>query len=303
MIAQQSPLRSLDFAALRVKDAVCDRFIKETNRRPSVDKRHPDVQIVVYVDSNQVVWYLDTSGDPLFKRGWRKDMGKAPIRENLAAGILRLTGWTGNQTLLDPMCGSGTFLIEAALMAKGIAPGEGRDFAFRHFRKFNHNDWEVESAQSTQTAMIPSLSLVGYDRDPLAAERARLHGNHLGLKGLSVEEGDVLNLIPPTAPGIIVTNPPYGVRCGESSELANWYPKLGDVLKQRFAGWRVYIFSADSRLPKLMRLAPSRKIPLFNGALESRLYEFMMVKGGHRKSARRIKQTQRILRGEADQPY
>ena len=137
LVAQQSPLKSLEFATLRVKDAICDRFVRETKKRPEVDKRHPDIQIVVFVDEGQVIWYIDTTGAPLFKRGWRQEAGEAPLRENLAAGILRLAGWTGEQVLLDPMCGAGTFLIEAAFMAQGISPGRQREFAFRHLQNFN----------------------------------------------------------------------------------------------------------------------------------------------------------------------
>jgi putative N6-adenine-specific DNA methylase len=118
------------------------RFVRETKKRPEVDKRHPDIQIVVFVDEGQVVWYVDTTGAPLFKRGWRQEAGEAPLRENLAAGILRLAGWTGEQVLLDPMCGAGTFLIEAAFMAQGIPPGERREFAFRHLQNFNQSAWD-----------------------------------------------------------------------------------------------------------------------------------------------------------------
>ena len=292
IIAQHSPLPSLDFATLRVKDAICDRFLWATQTRPEVSKRQPDIQIVVFVDHDQVVWYIDTSGDPLFKRGWRKAAGEAPIRENLAAGILRLSGWTGDQVLLDPMCGAGTFLIEAALMAKGIAPGTGREFAFGHLRNFDQTAWEQlrqESMRSTTTDG-PAVSIVGYDADANALAMARKNLQGLGFEDIQVSQVDVLDVTPPAPEGFLVTNPPYGVRMGDRLELENWYPKFGNLLKQQFSGWRVYVLTADSRLPKLIHLAPSRKIPLFNGPLESRLYEFQMVAGGNRKSARQAKQ-------------
>ena len=293
LVARQSPLTSVEFATLRVKDAVCDRFVQATRKRPTIDKRNPDIQVVVFVDEEQVVWYLDSSGDPLFKRGWRKEVGEAPLRENLAAGILRLAGWTGEQALLDPMCGAGTFLVEAALMAKGIPPGRGRQFAFRHFRWFDSSIWSaLRNSSSDVTRSQAKLALFGVDQDAHALDRARRNLDFLGISDISLNQGDVLNVAPPRKTGLIVTNPPYGLRMGSRSELEQWYPKFGNLLKQQFAGWAVYILTADFRLPKSMRLAPSRKIPLFNGSLESRLYEFKMVAGGNRKTAR-LSQRQR----------
>ncbi len=293
IVGQHSPLRSLEFAGLRIKDGICDRFVADTRRRPSVDKGDPEVQIFVFVDANRVLWYLDTSGEPLFKRGWRTASGKAPLRENLAAGILQLIGWTGDQTLMDPMCGSGTFLIEGAMMGMGIAPGFKREFAFRHLLNFNSKVWEALHQSRNPLAKEASLNLIGFDRDPQAVKQARQHGQRLGVVNLKVDERDALSIGPPTEKGIMVTNPPYGVRLGNKQELDEWYAKFGDVLKQRFSGWRVFVLSADPQFPKRIRLAPSRRIPLFNGALESRLFEFRMVKGGHRKAARLMKQAER----------
>ena len=287
LVAQQSPLKSLEFSTLRVKDAICDRFVREIKKRPEVDKRHPDIQIVVFVDEGQVVWYLDTTGSPLFQRGWRQAAGEAPLRENLAAGILRLAGWTGKQVLLDPMCGAGTFLIEAALMAKGIPPGGRREFAFRHLRNFDSSAWgRIQHAAHKILSSKHHVDIFGYDYDAQALSMARSNLQHIGLGDVQLKQADVLDITPPATTGVMITNPPYGVRMGNHTALEQWYPKFGDVLKRRFAGWTVYVLTADFRLPKLIRLAPSRKIPLFNGALESRLYEFQMVAGGNRKAAR-----------------
>jgi putative N6-adenine-specific DNA methylase len=287
LIAQQSPLTSLDFATLRVKDAICDRFVRETKKRPVVDKRHPDIQVVVFVDEGQVVWYLDTTGSPLFKRGWRQAAGEAPLRENLAAGILRLAGWTGEQVLLDPMCGAGTLLIEAALMAKGIPPGGRREFSFSHLKNFDQSAWDRVRRESPEAnPMHHTLQIFGNDQDADALSMVWTNLQSLQLADVHVTQGDVLEIVPPAAKGMIVTNPPYGVRMENHTFLEQWYPKFGNVLKQRFAGWTVYVLTADFRFPKLIRLAPSRKIPLFNGALESRLYEFQMVAGGNRKTVR-----------------
>ena len=288
LVAQQSPLKSLEFSTLRVKDAICDRFMRENNKRPEVDKRHPDIQIVVFVNEDRVVWYLDTTGAPLFQRGWRQAAGEAPLRENLAAGILRLAGWSGEQVLLDPMCGSGTFLIEAAMMVKGISPGGRREFAFRHLRNFDSSAWgRIQDAAQTTCSSTQHVDIFGYDNDAQALSMARRNLQHSGLlDDVQLKQAEVLDLTPPAPTGVMITNPPYGVRMGNSTALEEWYPKFGDVLKRRFAGWTVYVLTADSRLPKCIRLAPSRKILLFNGALESRLYEFQMVSGGNRKTAR-----------------
>ncbi len=295
VVAQQSPLTSLEFATLRVKDAICDRFMRDTKKRPIVDKRHPDIQIVVFVDEGQVVWYLDTTGSPLFKRGWRQAVGEAPLRENLAAGILRLAGWTGAQVLLDPMCGAGTLLIEAALMAKGVPPGGKREFAFSKLKNFDPTVWgRLQREAYMNSPMSHPLQIFGQDQDAQAITMVRKNLQHLHLADVQVKQGEVFDITPPAVNGIMVTNPPYGVRMGSHEALEDWYPKFGNLLKQRFAGWTVYVLTADFQFPKLIRLAPSRKIPLFNGALESRLYEFHMVAGGNRKARRISKQQEQV---------
>lgn len=291
LIAQKSPLASLEFSTLRIKDAICDRFVRETKKRPIVDKRHPDIQVVVFVDEGQATWYLDTTGAPLFQRGWRKQTGAAPLRENLAAGILCLAGWTGEEVLLDPMCGAGTFVIEAAMMSQGILPGGHREFGFRQLKNFDQACWDevrqevYENFQNTHSGKV-----FGYDQNVNVLAMASNHVQALGLDGVRLQRADVLDIMPPAKKGILIMNPPYGIRMGDSTILEQWYPQFGDMLKQRFAGWMVYILTADFRFPKLIRLAPSRKIPLFNGALECRLYEFRMVEGGNRKSVRMANQ-------------
>lgn len=286
--AQHCPLKSLDFVTLRIKDAVCDRFTAEVKTRPSVNTHQPDIRIDAFLDQTHATLYLDTSGDALFKRGFRKAVTEAPLRENLAAGILYLTGWDRDQPLLDPMCGSGTFLIEAAQMALKIPPGLGRQFAFEKFENFNRLAWQrlCREARSRPHAPV-RLPIYGYDRSADALEAARINLKAAGLLDVvALEQADVLMVSPPAERGILVTNPPYGVRTGEQAELAEFYPRLGDLLKQLFPGWRAYIFTADLRLPKLIRLAPSRRIPLFNGPLECRLYEFKLVQGPMKRRER-----------------
>ncbi len=286
--ARDCPLKSLDFVTLRIKDAVCDAFSATSGARPSVDTRQPDIRIDAFLDQDSLTLYLDTSGEALFKRGYRRAGGDAPLRENLAAGILRLSGWDGTQPLLDPMCGSGTFLIEAAQVARRIAPGLGRHFAFEKYNAFDQKAWrDLCDVSATQQQAQAPLALFGSDRSDAALRTAQANLKAAGVADVvTLQQFDVLDLTPPAAEGVLITNPPYGVRTGEQADLTKFYPRLGDVLKQRFAGWRVYLFTGDLRLPKLIRLSPSRRIPLFNGALECRLYEFKMVRGPMRQTGR-----------------
>jgi len=283
--ATKSPLTSLNFVTLKIKDAVCDKIRQLSNRRPSVATREPDIPIQGHLTDRDFTLYLDTTGEPLFKRGQRLATGAAPLRENLAAGILRLAGWVPGTTLLDPMCGSGTILMEAAGMALDIAPGLGRHYAFEKLKNFDPSRWrELIQQRTAQQKPQSSQAIFGSDisADVLRAARANLAAAGFE-QVVSLKCADVLNITAPAKEGIIVTNPPYGVRLGEQQALAELYPKVGDVLKKQFAGWRAYLLSADMRLPKLIRLATSKRTPLFNGALECRLFEYKMVEGGMRK--------------------
>jgi len=283
--AVRSPLRSLDFATLRVKDAVCDRFRDEAGRRPDVDTRNPGVRIAVFLDAQQCSLYLDTSGEPLYKRGYRRETGEAPLRENLAAGILRLTGWQGDTPLLDPMCGAGTLPAEAALIALDIAPGLRRRFGFENLADFDATRWQTlhEEAKarvrSTTSAPIYGADLYG---DALKMARATLAA--AGVEhAVALKQANVLELPPPAPEGVMVANPPYGKRLGESDALDDFYPRLGDALKARWAGWRCFFFSADMQLAKRIGLKASRRTPLYNGGLECRLFEYRMVAGQMRR--------------------
>jgi putative N6-adenine-specific DNA methylase len=283
--AIKSPLNSLDFTTLRVKDAVCDTFRAKEGRRPDVDTKAPDVRIQVFLTKDSCTLYLDTSGEPLFKRGYRQSGGEAPLRENLAAGILRLSGWRPNEdTLLDPMCGSGTLLSEAAMMAIDRAPGLGRAFGFERLKHLQKAEWEKlrDDARNRIKTLIKT-DIYGSDLYGDVLKAARANFAALGVESaITLKQVNVLEVSPPTASGILVTNPPYGVRLNEMDELAAFYPRLGDTLKQRFAGWTAYILTADLRLAKLIGLKASKRTPLFNGALECRLFEFRVVAGGMR---------------------
>ena len=283
--ATKSPLTSLNFVTLKIKDAVCDKIRRLSGRRPSVNTHEPDISIQGHLTDRDFTLYLDTTGEPLFKRGQRIAAGGAPLRENLAAGILRLAAWVPGIPLLDPMCGSGTVLLEAAHMALGIAPGLERRFAFEKFKNFDARRWRELRRRSAarQKPKVP-LGIYGSDLAGDALKAARVNLIAAGLENIvSLKRVDVLELSAPAKEGVIVTNPPYGVRLGEQQALAEFYPKLGDVLKKQFSGWSAYLLSADMRLPKLIRLAASKRTPLYNGALECRLFEYKMVEGGMRK--------------------
>ena len=287
--AIRAPVKSLDFVTLRVKDAVCDAFRAACGARPDVDTRAPDVRIQAFLSATHATVYLDTSGEALFKRGYRTTTGEAPLRENLAAGILKLSGWTPDATLLDPMCGSGTFLCEAALIALDRAPGLERSFGFEKLLNFDAAAWrKLNDAARARVRNPDALAIHGSDRYGDALGLARTNLAALGVERLvTLKQAEVTEMPPPAPSGVIVTNPPYGVRLDESEALAALYPRLGDALKKKYAGWTAYIFTADLRLPKLIGLAPSRRTPLYNGALECRLFEFKLVAGSMRRAAPR----------------
>jgi len=286
--AIRCPLKSLDFVTLRIKDAVCDRFRAHAGKRPSVDTDEPDIRIHAFLDAQNVTLYLDTTGEPLFKRGLRKQAGDAPLRENLAAGILRLSGWSPGIPLLDPMCGSGTFLLEAALISLNIAPGAQRHFAFEKLKNFDARSWKQLSDQSIKRQKPKvSLPIYGSDLYGNALDTTRANLAAAGLEGtVQLKQANILEISAPAHQGILVANPPYGERVGESEALAEFYPQLGDALKKKFSGWNCYIFSSDMRLPKLIRLNASKRTPLYNGALECRLFEYKMVEGSMRNRTR-----------------
>ena len=293
--AHRSPVKSLDFITLRVKDAIADHFRTATGRRPSVAPRDPDIRVHTFLDEKTCTLYVDTSGESLFRRGRRDHVGEAPLKKNLAAGILRIAGWRPGVPLLDPMCGAGTFLMEAAEIALDRAPGRNRDFAFTKLARFNASSWEaaLERAKKSETP-LERLRIFGSDLYGRSLGHAVLNLREAGLEeAVTVKQVNLLELSSPAPTGMIVTNPPYGVRLGEREALAQFYPQLGDALKKKFPGWTAFIFSGDPELAKLIRLHPSRKTVLFNGALECRLYEYRMVAGGNRRDDAKPKRPSR----------
>lgn len=279
------PLKSLEFATLRIKDAICDRFREEVGSRPSIDTREPDVRVHAYLGAEEYQLYVDTSGNALYQRGLRRASIEAPLRENLAAGILKLSGWQPGMPLLDPMCGSGTFLLEAAMISLDIAPGSNRSFGFERLKNFNAGAWQSLLKQAKNRAKpVAFQGIYGSDADLRAVRVTRKNLEQAGLlEAVQVAHRDFTEAVPPAAEGILVANPPYGVRIGEDEELAALYPKMGEALKKKFAGWNTYFLTNDMRLPKLMRLSPTKRTPLFNGPLECRVFEIKMVAGSNRK--------------------
>jgi putative N6-adenine-specific DNA methylase len=283
--AIKAPVKSLDFITLRIKDAICDRFRARDGKRPSIDTHAPDVRVHAFLTATDVTLYLDTSGEPLFKRGYRREAGEAPLRENLAAGMLALSGWTPDVPLLDPMCGSGTILCEAAQIAANRAPGIGRAFGFEKLLNFEAQVWETmrDTAYAAENNSIKK-NIYGSDLRGDTLELARANLDELDLADkVSLKQANVFEMPPPAPSGIIVTNPPYGVRMEDRDDLAAFYPKLGDALKKRYSGWTAYILSSDMQLAKAIGLAASKRTPLFNGALECRLFEYKLVSGSMRR--------------------
>jgi putative N6-adenine-specific DNA methylase len=282
--ATRSPLRSLEFATLRIKDAVCDRLRADVGVRPSVDKSEPDVRVHAYLTDRDITVYLDTSGEPLFKRGYRREAEEAPLRENLAAGLLALARWQPDTAFLDPMCGSGTIVIEAALLAADRAPGLLRTFGFQKLLWFDGPSWQRMKQLARDRERKPPAQVGIFGSDIAASAIARTQRNLVAAQMaefVTLEQADLLTRAAPAPAGTMLTNPPYGVRLADQEQMAAFYPLLGDALKKRFTGWTGYFFTGDLRLPKLIHLKVARKTPLFNGALDCRLFEFPLVAGRH----------------------
>ncbi|MGE8604171.1 THUMP domain-containing class I SAM-dependent RNA methyltransferase [Bordetella trematum] len=281
--AIKSPVHSLQYCNLRVKDGICDRLRDREGARPSIDTVRPDARVQLFMQGTHATLYLDTSGESLFKRGWRLDKGEAPLRENLAAGMLALAGWDPAAALLDPFCGSGTILIEAAWIALGVPPGISRPFGFERMRHHDARRWRdlKDDARSRVRTQL-DIPLVGYDIDPQAIEFARANAERAWLTEDTIrfEVGDARQVQAPAPEGWIVTNPPYGERMEVEDEF---WREWSACLKQQFAGWQAHVISSDMKLPQRMRLKPVRRIPLHNGSLDCRLFAFELVASSYRK--------------------
>jgi len=285
--AIKSPVQSLQYCNLRVKDGICDRLREVEGARPSIDTVRPDARVQLFMQGTIATLYLDTSGESLFKRGWRLDKGEAPLRENLAAGMLALAGWDPAAPLLDPFCGSGTILIEAAWIALGVPPGISRPFGFERMRDFDARRWRdlKDDARSRIQTQLET-PLVGYDLDPQAIGFAHANAERAWLTAETIrfEVGDARSIEPPAESGWIVTNPPYGERLPTEGEEALWRDWSAN-LKRAFGGWQLHAISSDMKLPQQLRLKAQRRTPLFNGALDCRLFSFELTSGSYRDAS------------------
>lgn len=296
--ALRSPLRSLEFALLRIKDAIVDRLREKTGSRPDIDRVRPGVRVFAFLDATHVTLYLDLSGEALFKRGWRRDRGEAPLKENLAAGLLQLAGWTPTQALVDPFCGSGTILIEAALMAINRAPGLDRPFGLQRMKSYDKTLWTRLHEQAL-AAIRPDAEvlLAGSDISTRVIDTARENARRAGVGSLlddtrllftarDAREAEPLGLAPPFERGVMISNPPYGEQSNpKSASVPGLMRDVGDRLKQAFSGWQVWLLTSDRDLPRQLRLSESRKTVLYNGALECRFFRFDLVSGQYRPRA------------------
>ena len=336
--AQHSPLTSLNFAALKIKDAIADRFRhKFDDVRPSVDTRWPDVRVYVHLTVDTVTVYIDTSGEPLFKRGWREDVGDAPLKETLAAAMIAASGWgivdnslcKQGVALYDPCCGSGTIAIEAAQIACNIAPGINRKFAFQKYLPFQAHVWDGLLDQAEALITEPTAEVFGSDVSFRMVDFAERNAERAGVaNAVQFRGGDALERMPPVEGdkvGVMLVNPPYGERIDvagasgapkraqfqgqvidefglpiqasptsaqpkgrelaqtESGEEANdFFPKLATHWKKNYVGWTAHVLTPDLKLPSKMRLKESRRVPMWNGPIECRLFRFDMVAGSAR---------------------
>jgi putative N6-adenine-specific DNA methylase len=299
LTAHQSPLKSLNFAALKIKDAVADRFRERGGIRPDVDTQRPVVRVFAHLSAETVTLYIDTSGEPLFKRGWREDKGEAPLKETLAAAMIAASGWDGSTPLYDPCCGSGTILIEAAQVACNIAPGLLRRFGFERLRAHVPAEWQALKAEALAARRAPGAPIFGSDVAFRMVDFAERNAQRAGVaEAIQFRGGDALQRMAPVeGGGTILMNPPYGERIeaggiagpgrggrerAQMDEGGDFFTQLASHWKKNYAGWTAWVLSPDAKLPTRMRLKESRRVPMWNGPIECRLFRFDMVAGSAR---------------------
>lgn len=272
-------MRDQRFVAMKIKDAVVDQFREKFGVRPDVDNENPALRIHVRAVKNQFNVAIDTSGDSLFKRGYRKEVGEAPLKENLAAGLISLTEWDGNSPLVDFMCGSGTFLIEGAMMALNIAPGLNRKrFGFMNWLSYDKAVWEklVQEAMDSEKEDL-EFKLYGFDIDRKVLSNAKENAARAGVDHvIEFRKEAVATVEPPAEKGLIIVNPPYGARIGDEDNLRDVYRDLSFTLKHRFKGWDAWILSGNKELIADLKLKSTRKHFVFNGNIECRFLKYSM---------------------------
>jgi len=341
--AQRSPLQSLHFAALRIKDAVCDAMRDATGDRPDVDPRHPDLSLVLHLQEDHATLLVDLSGEALFKRGWRDEnrggvKGEAPLKETLAAAMLAAAGWHGRPedgALLDPCCGAGTIAIEAAQIACGMVPGLQRSFAFEKLAPFRAEAraWQQMKAEARNRFHAPAVPVFAGDVSFRMTDFASRNAQQAGVgQAIEFKTADALQRPCPAEHGVLMLNPPYGERIeakgtgsrGDAGERYGTHADAGDRYgthadagdrygtradagaregfegggtsqaffsalashwKKQYPGWTAWVLSPDAKLPQAMRLKESRRVPMWNGPIECRLFRFDLVAGSMRREA------------------
>ena len=284
---RESKMADQRFLAMKVKDAIVDQFRDKYGVRPNVSNDNPDLRIHIKGVRNQFHMQLDTSGHSLFMRGYRTKTGEAPLKENLGAGFIALAGWDKKSPLLDLFCGSGTILIEAAMMAANMAPRIHREgFGFMNLLDFNQEAWlkVLDEAESQELESIEAL-LFGYDHDKRVLQMAKDNARNAGVAKFIEFKNTPISVAapPPEVPaGMILTNPPYGARIGDEDNLKDVYRDLGFTLKTRFDGWDAWILSGNKELLSEMKLKSTQKVFLMNGNIECRLLKYEMYKGTKR---------------------
>jgi putative N6-adenine-specific DNA methylase len=271
------------FAAQKCKDAIADRFRNKFSIRPSVDLDDPDVRIHVYLNATGATVSLDSSGDPLFKRGYRKGSVPAPLNEVLAAGMVMLSGWDASTPFYDPFCGSGTIPIEAALIASRVPPGKFRErWSFMNWLGFDAELWESVKSEAQSHEVKPAVSINASDMDARSLTITRRNISAAGCGDIIKTELSLFEEFQfPPAPGLIVTNPPYGERLREFDQVS-FYKKVGDVLKRNCPGYHAWLIGSDLHAIKFIGLKPEQKIILYNGQLECRFLHFSLFAGSRK---------------------
>lgn len=268
------------YASLKIKDAIVDQFRNRTNHRPSIDLKYPDVRFDVYAYQDWFTIALDSSGDPLNRRGYREDGHRAPLNEVLAAGMILLSGWDKESPLIDPMCGTGTLLIEAAMIALNLPPQKlRREFGFKRWNNFQPTLWSRVQSDATRAIKRRSLKIMGGDIDGQSIRMAQRSLRKLDLdKQVRVSMADFLKSTPVFSQGVMITNPPYDVRI-EKDDINAFYKEMSDVLKHKYAGYEAWILSSNMEALKNFKLSPTKKIKLLNGKLDCRFEKYEMYAG------------------------
>lgn len=277
------------YVSQRAKDAIADRFREKSGVRPSVDIENPDFRINIHMNDNEVNLSFDSSGDSLHKRGYHVANAEAPISEVLAAGMIMLSGWDRNSTFIDPMCGSGTLLIEAAMIAMNLPAGQFREeYGFMKWKDFNKELWDDVVIEASNQQRDIDFDILGSDISPvnLRSAEANLKQAHLE-NDIILMESPFQEIVPPEGPGVLITNPPYGERV-KVEDIIELYQDLGNLLKRRFAGYQAWVISADLKAIKRIGLKPMKRHILFNGQLECRYVGFDLYDGSKKAAKQEV---------------